>query len=93
MDALVDHRGAEADYLAALAELVEKEGVQVVEILDGDVEQEIVAAASTNTVITSGSSLTESLKESMTERRSGRTWTAMSAWTPRFSAFRSISAW
>ena len=44
MNALVDHRGAEADYLTALAQPVEEEGVQVVKVLNGDVEEEVVAA-------------------------------------------------
>jgi hypothetical protein len=44
MNALVDHRGAEADYLTALAQPIEEEGVQVVKVLNGDVEEEVVAA-------------------------------------------------
>src|SRR5215813_8408778 len=44
VDALVDHRGAEAGYLTALAEPIEEEGVQVVKVLNGDVEEEVVAA-------------------------------------------------
>jgi hypothetical protein len=44
MDALKDHRGAEADYLAALAQPIEQEGVQMVKVLNGDVEEEVVAA-------------------------------------------------
>jgi hypothetical protein len=44
MNALEDHRGAEAHYLPAHAQPVEQEGVQVVKVLNGDVEEEVVAA-------------------------------------------------
>lgn len=44
MHALVDDRGAEADYLAAFAQPVEEERVQVVEVLNGHVQEEVVPA-------------------------------------------------
>lgn len=41
---LEDDGGAEADDLAAAAEAVEEEGLEVFDVLDGDVDDEVVAA-------------------------------------------------
>jgi len=40
---LVYHRGSEADDLAAIAQLVEQEGVEVLHVLDCDMDDEVVA--------------------------------------------------